>query len=119
MAARLMARPVDQLVTECGIIGFRRRAGVGADESFARRKLNAVGRGAIKGPAATMMNSRAGRGDESLGLLDRRDDRWMRGPEPESQLLCSIQLSASASDLKSQICKGVPAGQVTRTYQAE
>ena len=37
-----------------------------------------VRRGTIEGPAAAMRDGCAGRGDESLGLFERRDDRRQR-----------------------------------------
>jgi hypothetical protein len=42
MAAALGAGPVAKLMTEGRKVGFRRRARIGADESFARRQVDTV-----------------------------------------------------------------------------
>jgi hypothetical protein len=53
-----------QLVKQGRVVGLGRRARRGADEGLARGQLNAVGRGAIKGAIAAVMDGRAGPGDE-------------------------------------------------------
>jgi hypothetical protein len=59
-------------------VRFRCRARWGTDEGLAWRQVDGVRRWTVIGPAATMMDGCAGRGDESLGLFDRRDDRHRR-----------------------------------------
>ncbi len=54
------------------IIGFGGRAGRRTDEGFTRGKLDAVRRRTIESAGSAVVDLGAGRGDEGLGLLDRR-----------------------------------------------
>ena len=71
IAAALNAGEMGQLVQEGRVIGLGGGAGGGADEGFARRQLNGIGRGAIESPAPAMVDDSAGCGDKSLGAFDR------------------------------------------------
>ena len=79
IAAGLGARPVNELVKLGRVVGLGRRARRRTDERFAWRKLDAVRRRAVESAAAAVLDDRACRGDEGLGVLDRRDDRRGQG----------------------------------------
>src|ERR1700722_4596288 len=111
IAATRCARPVRQLGKDCRIVGFGRRARRGADESFARRHLNGIRRGAIEGSAAAVADGCAGRGDEGLGPLDRRDDRCGRGLD-DGRLIAVDLLGrlkcANSGHVRARLIKRVP-----------
>ncbi len=71
-----------QFMAEGRIIRFRRRAGRRSDEGFTGRKLDAVRRRPVESAGSAVVDLRSDRGDEGLGLLDRRQgddrriDRW-------------------------------------------
>src|ERR1700733_12392640 len=100
-----------QLVKDCRIVGFGRRARRGADESFARRHLNGIRRGAIEGSAAAVADGCAGRGDEGHGPLDRRDDRCGRGID-DGRLIAVDLLGrlkcANSGHVRARLIKRVP-----------
>lgn len=77
VATGLSRSPMRQFMAESRIIRFRRRAGRRSDEGCTRGNLYAVRRRPVKGAGSAMVNLSAGRGNEGLGLLDRRheDDR--------------------------------------------
>ena len=104
IAAVLAAGPVAKLMAQRGKVRFRWRARRGANEGLAWRQVDAVRRRTVVGPAAAMMDSCAGRGDESLGLLDRAARRHRAPPglnqKRSRNRLClakSVQPPATAS----------------------